>query len=155
MRAPAVVVGQARPRAAARAAAAAAAAPSPDPAADRADEVVELYRTLLGRPDADRGTSFVDLGGDSLSYVEISVRLGEVVGHLPVDWHQRTPEDLAQQVALAPTARRPRWRRVETNVVIRALAVLLILANHTKLADLPGGATRCWSSPASTSRGSG
>jgi hypothetical protein len=35
---------------------------------------------------------------------------------------------------------RPGWSRVETNVVIRAAAVLLILANHTKLADVPGGA---------------
>ena len=117
-----------------------ATAPTPTHTTDRADEVVDLYRTLLGRPDADRGTSFVDLGGDSLSYVEVSVRLAEVVGDLPADWHQRTPADLAREVAPAPTANRPRWRRVETNVVIRALAVLLILANHTKLADLPGGA---------------
>jgi hypothetical protein len=110
-------------------------------AADRCSHVVTLYRHLLGRPDASASTSFVDLGGDSLSYVEVSVRLEEALGTLPADWQRLAPTDLvATSPAAEPAGRRPRWRRVETNVVIRALAVLLILANHTKLADLPGGA---------------
>jgi acyl-CoA synthetase (AMP-forming)/AMP-acid ligase II len=104
------------------------------------DEVVDLYRTLLARPDAGPHTSFVDLGGDSLSYVEVSVRLEAALGHLPPNWHQRTPTELAGWTPPSPATRRSPWRRVETNVVIRALAVVLILANHTKLADLPGGA---------------
>ncbi|SDP47072.1 Acyl-CoA synthetase (AMP-forming)/AMP-acid ligase II [Pedococcus dokdonensis] len=110
--------------------------------ADRCELVVRLYRDLLGCPAASARTSFVDLGGDSLSYVEVSVRLEEVLGTLPADWQRRTPTDLAEASTIPVTASdaRPRWRRVETNVVIRALAVLLILSNHTKLADLPGGA---------------
>jgi hypothetical protein len=104
------------------------------------DDVVNLYRTLLARPDAGPHTSFVDLGGDSLSYVEVSVRLEGVLGHLPARWHQQTPAELASAMDEPPPARRSPWRRVETNVVLRALAVVLILANHTKLADLPGGA---------------
>ncbi|WP_457256562.1 AMP-binding protein [Pedococcus sp. P5_B7] len=109
--------------------------------ADRCALVVNLYRHLLGRPDASARTSFVDLGGDSLSYVEVSVRLEEVLGALPAQWQRLTPAELVDTSARQPTTdRRPRWRRVETNVVIRALAVILILANHTKLAELPGGA---------------
>lgn len=109
--------------------------------ADRCSLVVNLYRHLLGRPDANARTSFVDLGGDSLSYVEVSVRLEEVLATLPADWQRLTPAELATTSATpGRAAGRPRWRRVETNVVIRALAVVLILANHTKLADLPGGA---------------
>lgn len=109
--------------------------------ADRCSLVVSLYRTLLGRPDASARTSFVDLGGDSLSYVEVSVRLEELLGVLPDQWQRLTPAELVDALATQPTARqRPRWRRLETNVAIRALAVILILANHTKLADLPGGA---------------
>jgi acyl-CoA synthetase (AMP-forming)/AMP-acid ligase II len=110
-------------------------------AADRCAVVVNLYCHLLGRPDASAGSSFVDLGGDSLSYVEVSVRLEDVLGSLPADWQRLTPAELVRtSPPQASASRRPRWRRMETNVVIRALAVILILANHTKLADLPGGA---------------
>ncbi|KRF23574.1 AMP-binding protein [Phycicoccus sp. Soil803] len=108
---------------------------------DRCALVVALYRHLLGRPDASARTSFVDLGGDSLSYVEVSVRLEEVLGTLPAHWQRLTPAELVDPITTQlDSDRRARWRRLETNVVIRALAVILILANHTKLAELPGGA---------------
>jgi acyl-CoA synthetase (AMP-forming)/AMP-acid ligase II/acyl carrier protein len=112
--------------------------------AGSAQAVVALYRQLLERPDAAEDTSFVDLGGDSLSYVEVSLRLEQVLGALPDGWHLRTPADLAAAAAAHRTPDdapgRRRLRRVETNVLVRAAAVLLILANHTKLADVPGGA---------------
>jgi acyl-CoA synthetase (AMP-forming)/AMP-acid ligase II len=112
--------------------------------ADRCATVVALYRELLGRPDANARTSFVDLGGDSLSYVEVSVRLEAALGALPADWQRLSPAALVDaagsDAGTVRPSRGPRWRRVETNVVIRALAVLLILSNHTKLAEFPGGA---------------
>ena len=110
-----------------------------DPA-DRVDGVVSLYRRLLDAPQASATTSFVDLGGDSLSYVEVSLRLERVLDALPVGWHLLGPRDL---VAAASSTRLPtrRWlHRVETSVVLRAVAVLLILANHTHLSFVPGGA---------------
>jgi hypothetical protein len=111
-------------------------------------QVVALYRSLLDRP-ATPDTSFVDLGGDSLSYVEVSLRLEQVLGNLPSGWHLRSPRDLAAAGAAASTAGaeprgrlqlRLRLQSVETSVVVRALAVLLILANHTHLSFVPGGA---------------
>ncbi|WP_406830895.1 AMP-binding protein [Pedococcus sp. KACC 23699] len=102
--------------------------------------VVALYRELLDAPQATEGTSFVDLGGDSLSYVEVSLRLERVLDALPTGWHLMAPREL---VVAAPSAGRPsrRWlHRVETSVVLRAVAVLLILANHTHLSFVPGGA---------------
>ena len=44
-----------------------------------------MYATLLGRPDASDDHSFVDLGGDSLSFVEVSVRLERRLGRLPAE----------------------------------------------------------------------
>ena len=41
----------------------------------------DLYAAVLGRPDATTDDTFVDLGGDSLSYVEVSARLGGRLGH--------------------------------------------------------------------------
>jgi len=106
-------------------------------------DVTTLYRELLDAPCADEETSFVDLGGDSLSYVEVSLRLERLLGALPPQWHVLGPRDLvaaAGERSARPSRRRPRGHSVETSVVIRALAVLLILANHTHLSFVPGGA---------------
>ncbi len=47
------------------------------------DGVAALYSVLLHRP-AGPDSTFASLGGDSLSFVEVSVRLEELLGHLPV-----------------------------------------------------------------------
>jgi acyl-CoA synthetase (AMP-forming)/AMP-acid ligase II len=101
-----------------------------------AADVTALYARLLRRPDARPTDSFVSLGGDSLSYVEVSLRLEELIGDLPIDWPQRPAAALAD-VAGSP---RRRGRRVETNVVVRALAIFTIVASHANLLTLLGGA---------------
>ena len=58
------------------------------------------------RPDQ----SFVDLGGNSLSYVAMSVRLERALGRLPVDWQRRSLADLGR--ISRPTGDRGRgWAR--------------------------------------------
>lgn len=122
------------------------AAAEPVPAGEGAtdvDRVVDLYRTLLDAPGATDSTSFTDLGGDSLSYVEVSLRLERVLGSLPAGWHLLAPRDLvgaARESSDPVGTTRFRWHSVETSVVVRAVAVLLILANHTHLSFVPGGA---------------
>ncbi len=97
-----------------------------------------LYATLLGRPDATADDSFVALGGDSLSYVEVSVRLESLLGDLPADWHTRTPRELA---ASAVGAGDHRWTaRLETGVVLRATAMIAIVGTHIGLFSMLGGA---------------
>jgi acyl-CoA synthetase (AMP-forming)/AMP-acid ligase II len=109
---------------------------------ERTDAVVALYRSLLSAPQADPTTSFVDLGGDSLSYVEVSVRLEALLERLPDGWHLLTPAELAAAATAPGPGTRParRLHTVDTTVVVRAVAILLILANHTHLSFVPGGA---------------
>jgi hypothetical protein len=116
----------------------------------RADEpaLVALYAELLGRPDADAGSTFVGLGGDSLSFVELSVQLADRVGRLPDDWPTLPVRDLAARAAAAadlPSPRRDRhrwlrWQWVETPVLLRALAILTIVAGHAGVIQILGGA---------------
>jgi acyl-CoA synthetase (AMP-forming)/AMP-acid ligase II len=112
--------------------------------------VAELFATLLGRP-AHETDSFRSLGGDSLSYVEASLRLEELLGKLPADWTSRPAADLATEArpyadrsrAAAP-GRLARWlgpqRTVETSVLLRALAIVSIVGSHANLFVLLGGA---------------
>jgi len=90
---------------------------------------------VLGRPDAGVDSSFVTLGGDSLSFVELAARLGDLLGDLPPGWHTLTATELADR------ARPPRrGTPVDTSVALRALGILLIVATHANLTTVVGGA---------------
>lgn len=80
--------------------------------------------------------SFVDLGGNSLSYVAMSVRLERALGHLPADW-QRLP---LRELESSRTTRRWWGTTLETSVALRATAIVLIAGSHADLWVLWGGA---------------
>ncbi len=130
-------------------------------AADTADIASFYARTIGGveRPGRTVGGSdtFVSLGGDSLSYVEISIGLERLLGELPRDWHVRTVAEL-QSLADAtigsppgrPTERglhrglhrgsHRGSRHVETTVVLRAIAIVLVVGTHMDVFFVRGGA---------------
>ncbi|MGA5466742.1 AMP-binding protein [Mycobacterium sp. NPDC050041] len=86
--------------------------------------------------DIDPRSSFVDLGGNSLSYVAMSVRLERALGHLPADW-QRLP---LSQLESAGKTRRWWGTTLETSVALRAAAIVLVAGSHAELWVLWGGA---------------
>ncbi|MCV7423438.1 AMP-binding protein [Mycobacterium yunnanensis] len=84
----------------------------------------------------DPRASFVDLGGNSLSYVAMSVRLERALGHLPADWPRMPLRDLE-----ASRRDRRRWgTTLETSVALRAVAIVLVVGSHAGLYTLWGGA---------------
>lgn len=102
--------------------------------ADHEAAVLAAFAEVLGT-DASPEDSFVSLGGDSLSYVEMSIRLERILGFLPPDWHT-TP---IGRLSPAPDERRA-TRQIETSVVVRAVAIVLIVGTHATLWRVPGGA---------------
>lgn len=133
---------------------------SPDRTAER---VRALFATLLAHPGVTLDDSFAGLGGDSLSYIEVSLRLEELLGALPREWPRMTARELgglsgsrAGDAAVepgvghvasdvtAPSAagdrRRPWAVRLETPAVLRAAAIVLIVGTHADLFMAKGGA---------------
>ncbi len=104
-----------------------------------AGRIRDLYAQLLGRHDATEDDSFVSLRGDSLSYVEASVRLGRLLSTLPNDWAQLSARELAAK-ARAPEHAPRLTAAVETSVVLRAVAIVLIVASHANVLTVMGGA---------------
>ncbi|MEO7269367.1 MAG: acyltransferase family protein, partial [Knoellia sp.] len=112
------------------------------------EDVRRLFADLLDRPDATNEDSFVSLRGDSLSYVEMSVRLEGLLGTLPTSWHVRSVADLAASHGASPATsarhrRIPGWLRgrvLETSVVLRAVAIALIVLTHAGVLEVRGGA---------------
>lgn len=128
--------------------------------AARTATVAALYSAALGRSDVAPSSTFVSLGGDSLSYVEVSIRLEQLLGTLPPSWHVTPVAELDEAAARhAPrsgsgsraSGARPGWRlgwrrpavthrTVETNVWLRALAIVLIVGTHADVFVLQGTA---------------
>jgi acyl-CoA synthetase (AMP-forming)/AMP-acid ligase II len=90
---------------------------------------------VLGRDVTDADT-FVGLGGDSLSYVEASIRVEACLGMLPAGWHTTPVGELAGR----PAGPARRGRTLETNVLLRALAIVMIVGTHANLFVAVGGA---------------
>ncbi|KMS69588.1 AMP-dependent synthetase [Streptomyces viridochromogenes] len=76
--------------------------PAEEAAPDPGEDLRRLYAEILDRADVTEDSSFVSLGGDSLCYVEVSLRLEEALGHLPTDWHTMTIRRLRPLAAPVP-----------------------------------------------------
>jgi len=92
-----------------------------------------IFASVLGRGDVGPDSTFVGLGGDSLSYVECSVLLEERLGRLPDDWHLRRVDELD---ALDRRVGRP---RLDTTALLRAMGILFVVSTHMHLWYFPGG----------------
>jgi acyl-CoA synthetase (AMP-forming)/AMP-acid ligase II len=115
-------------------------------------EVARAVGDVLGLDAVDLGRSFVQHGGDSLSHVQASVGLEKLVGPLPLGWHHRPLGELVEQARrvddLAGPAAVDRgrgrklwaWHSVETSVLLRAIAVVIICGSHADLFHILGGA---------------
>ncbi len=109
-----------------------------------ANEVAGVHRatasavlaTVFERDAVPPGATFVSLGGDSLSYIECSIRLEQALGRLPADWHLMPVGELDRLTQ----QRRRRLARVDTTVVLRALAICAVVSTHMRLRFVPGGA---------------
>lgn len=93
-------------------------------------DVPRIFAESLDRPGVDPTDTFVSLDGDSLSYVALSVRLEAALGQLPPGWHLMTVGELSGR-------RAPRRRRLvsllEPSIVLRAVAIICIVAAHVEL----------------------
>jgi len=97
--------------------------------------VREAFSGVFG-PHVRETDSFTSLAGDSLSYVELYVRLEHVLGVVPEDWPRRTIAELTPRHPIP----RSRWSHIETPILLRALAIVLIVGSHVDLWDIKGGA---------------
>ena len=95
----------------------------------------DFRRTFFPQPVRE-SDSFVALGGDSLRYLELSLDLERRLGSLPPRWEHRPVRELS---ALRP-GDLPAGL-VSTDIVVRVLAILMILAHHATGSPLPAGST--------------
>ncbi|WP_392889447.1 amino acid adenylation domain-containing protein [Pseudomonas migulae] len=95
-------------------------------------KLVVAWSEILEVPRIDASLSFVELGGDSLSFVQASMVLEELIGHLPDQWEMIPVSELCE---LTQSARSSRFslRAMEVPVLLRVISIFLIVAGHLHL----------------------
>lgn len=72
--------------------------------------------------------TFISVGGDSLSYIQFSMKIERYLGYLPPKWEEMTILELEQK--------EPEHRQtatIETSILFRALAISGVVFNHAEL----------------------
>lgn len=106
-----------------------------DPPAPHAGSIQDIFRQAFFPHKVRDDDSFASLGGDSLRYVQLSVGLERVLGHIPEGWEHQSIARLAARCR--ETAKTP---VLGTDLIVRVLAVLLVVVHHATLWPIPGGA---------------
>jgi hypothetical protein len=112
------------------------------PAQPRVGDLRASLAEIMGVTTIRDEDTFVSLGGDSLNYVQASILLDAMPGGIPEDWEQLPFAELAAHrsagaaaVEAGPGAQRSRSgravTRLEPSVILRAIAIMLIVLNHT------------------------
>jgi acyl-CoA synthetase (AMP-forming)/AMP-acid ligase II len=97
--------------------------------------VREVFASVLGVRSVPSDATFNSLGGDSLRYVQMTVQLQRLLGDLPASWPTMPVSSLEK---LRATHRR--IPLIDTTIVLRALAILLIVGSHVSFFKVLGGA---------------
>ena len=130
----------------------------------RMRRLVAAIEDALGIRITNLDLSFVDLGGDSLSFIGISLEIEQLLGWVPDNWEELSLSELnslwtkrdnekrlpqAQEFLMTareaemvgPETQRPAasgfWSFIETNVLLRALCIIIVVLDH--IFELTGG----------------
>lgn len=107
------------------------------------DEIIYLltgvYTKAFTGKDIQNDDCFFDLGGDSLTYVSVSIEIENIIGELPQGWEKKSIRQLSEipkGSSLTTTA----TASIEAGILARVYAILAIVTGHTGLKEVVGGA---------------
>jgi amino acid adenylation domain-containing protein len=96
------------------------------PATETEKSLIKEWKKILDSFKPDVSQSFVSIGGDSLSYIGVSIAVEKVLGWLPENWDKLTIKELA----LLKKDSRQITTNINSTILIRALSIVLIVLDH-------------------------
>lgn len=96
--------------------------------------VGEIFASAFNLKSVDEQKSFTSLGGDSLSYVDVSTALEDYIGHIPENWENMSIAELGQ-IQRSDSA----GTTIAPDVLLRAAAIFGVVALHNRYSSLAGG----------------
>ncbi|MBP6878496.1 MAG: AMP-binding protein [Phenylobacterium sp.] len=113
------------------------------PAPSSGSRVIEgAFRHAFPRAVITPADSFVSLGGDSLGYVALSLEIEGRLGFLPERWEEASIAELQALADKAVTRSRGAFslRGIESEVAIRAAAIISVVISHASAWPIGGSA---------------
>lgn len=105
---------------------------------DTASNLSLLFPSVLREPAPDPEKSFVELGGDSLAYLEVQLFLSRRLGDVPEGW-ERLPLRQLYELEKASVPHPSGWQRVPADLIGRVVAILAVIALHSTNWGTGGG----------------
>lgn len=104
--------------------------------------ILEVMQAATRHPDVRPTDSFVSLGGDSLSYLEVQIELDDRLGAAPPGWERMTVAELdgLLQAGDRPAADGSARVSVGADVILRLVAIAIIVVQHASNYPIFGGA---------------
>lgn len=99
------------------------------------ERLAEVFSAALRGREVDPAKSFVELGGDSLAYLEVQLALASRLGEVPPGWETMP---VAALEALTPVPK-PKTHPVGVELICRDLALLAVIALHAINLPVAGG----------------
>jgi acyl carrier protein len=95
------------------------------------------WSSILSVSALDPKQSFIQLGGDSLSYIQASLEVEKVLGWLPDEWEKMPLKSLAT----IPRRDVVTGHQIGTPILIRAISIVLIVLGHFEIIEVDGSTT--------------
>lgn len=103
----------------------------------RGQELYEEWKRILGLSHLNARDSFVDMGGDSLSFIQASLAVERVMGWLPPNWDTMSLE----KIASSPTRKPQHLSQVGMPILLRAVSIVLVVVAHFGIITIIGTST--------------
>jgi hypothetical protein len=99
-----------------------------------------VLKRATRRRDLGPKDTFITLGGDSLSYLQVQMTLEERLGQAPKNWENMTLEALEKLVSTGQARTGPQTLQLRMDVLLRLIAISLVISQHASDYQLYGGA---------------
>ncbi|MFY8351070.1 AMP-binding protein [Pseudoalteromonas sp. SSM20] len=102
---------------------------------EQSDKTIhEIYISMFGKDAKDKSHSFIDLGGDSLTYIQVMMELENILGKLPENWHTLSINELEKAHSISDQnqnkCKSNLFNRLENIDTLRAIVCILVVAFH-------------------------
>lgn len=101
--------------------------------------VLDAYARVFYPLAVSRRDSFISLGGDSLRFLQLVIELEHLGVAVPDGWERMTIAELGTRQPAAFPAKRDGASGVPVDLVLRAVAILLVVIQHETFWPIPGG----------------
>ena len=114
--------------------------PTPRPAPANERDLLQDFRATFYPRAVSPRDSFESLEGDSLAYVQVSLAIETRLGRLPDGWEAMPVAELERLARGTEQPPQGWFAKIESHLVLRAAAILLVVLHHATEWPIPGGA---------------